>query len=119
MRGVLRRLGSIAIEGPVISWVADHRKHHAFSDRVRRPAQPARRARPRLARALRGLAHAHVGWLFVHTQRGNKRRYAPDLLSDPVVAWFDRTFIFWAIGGFPIAVRARLPDRRALVAGRA
>ncbi len=50
LRGVLAILGSAAIEGPVISWVADHRKHHAFSDAPRRPAQPARRSRLRLAR---------------------------------------------------------------------
>src|SRR4051795_3722353 len=49
--------------------------------------------------ALRGLAHAHVGWLFIPTQRGNRRRYAPDLLADPVVSFVDRTFVLWALGG--------------------
>ncbi|HST39948.1 MAG TPA: fatty acid desaturase [Conexibacter sp.] len=103
VRGVFAALGSIAIEGPVISWVADHRKHHAFSDRYGDPHSPHVEHGHGWRGALRGLAHAHVGWLFVHTQRGNKRRYAPDLMRDPVVAWVDRTFIFWAIGGFLIA----------------
>ena len=80
-----RSLGSMAIEGPIISWVADHRKHHAFSDREGDPHSPHVDHGHGLRGALRGLAHAHVGWLFIHTQRGNKERYAPDLLSDPVV----------------------------------
>lgn len=103
VRGTLAALGSIAIEGPVISWVADHRKHHAFSDKPGDPHSPHVEHGHGLLGALRGLAHAHVGWLFVHTHRGRKTRYAPDLLKDPVVAWVDRTFVWWAIGGFAIA----------------
>ena len=49
--------------------------------------------------ALKGLLHAHLGWLFIHTQRGNRRRYAPDLVKDPVVSFVDRTFLVWALGG--------------------
>jgi stearoyl-CoA desaturase (delta-9 desaturase) len=99
MRGILAACGSIAIEGPVISWVADHRKHHAFSDQPGDPHSPHVDHGVGWRGALRGLAHAHVGWLFIHTQRGNRRRYAPDLLGDPVVSWVDKTFVFWAIGG--------------------
>jgi stearoyl-CoA desaturase (delta-9 desaturase) len=95
--------GSMAIEGPIISWVADHRKHHAFSDRLGDPHSPHVEHGHGLKGALRGLAHAHVGWLFIHTHRGRKTRYAPDLMRDPVVAWVDRTFIHWAIGGFLLA----------------
>ena len=40
MRAIFGVLGSAAIEGPVISWVADHRKHHAFSDREGDPHSP-------------------------------------------------------------------------------
>jgi stearoyl-CoA desaturase (Delta-9 desaturase) len=99
LRGVFAVLGSIAIEGPVISWVADHRKHHAFSDQPGDPHSPHVDHGVGLRGALRGLAHAHVGWLFIHTQRGNRRRYAPDLLADPVVRFVDRTFVLWALGG--------------------
>ena len=53
--------------------------------------------------ALRGLGHAHVGWLFLHTQRGSRKRYAPDLLADPVVSYVDRTFLVWAVGGLGAA----------------
>ena len=99
LRGVFAALGSTAIEGPVISWVADHRKHHAFSDQPGDPHSPHVDHGVGWRGALRGLAHAHVGWLFIHTQRGNRRRYAPDLLADPVVRFVDRTFVLWAIGG--------------------
>jgi stearoyl-CoA desaturase (delta-9 desaturase) len=99
LRGLLAILGSAAIEGPVISWVADHRKHHAFSDEVGDPHSPHVDHGGGLRGALRGLYHAHMGWLFNHTQRGNKERYAPDLLNDPVVSFVDRTFLVWATAG--------------------
>jgi stearoyl-CoA desaturase (Delta-9 desaturase) len=103
VRAILAILGSAAIEGPIVSWVADHRKHHAFSDRFGDPHSPHVEHGHGLKGALRGLAHAHVGWLFIHTQRGRKERYAPDLLADPVVAWVDRTFVWWAVSGFVVA----------------
>ncbi len=99
MRGVFAVLGSAAIEGPVISWVADHRKHHAFSDQEGDPHSPHVDHGHGWSGAMQGLFHAHMGWLFIHTQRGNKERFAPDLIKDPVVSWVDGTFIFWAIGG--------------------
>ena len=100
MRGVFAALGSAAIEGPVISWVADHRKHHTFSDREGDPHSPHVDHGKGWRGALAGLLHAHVGWLFIHTQRGAKKRYAPDLVSDPVVSFVDRTFLVWATAGF-------------------
>ena len=102
-RGVLAALGSVAIEGPVISWVADHRKHHAFADVHGDPHSPHVDHGGGWSGALRGLAHAHVGWLFIHTQRGARKRYAPDLIADPVVSFVDRTFLVWAIGGLVAA----------------
>jgi len=99
LRATLAILGSAAIEGPVISWVADHRKHHAFSDEEGDPHSPHVDHGHGWSGALRGLFHAHMGWLFIHTQRGNKERFAPDLIEDPVVNWVDRTFIYWAILG--------------------
>ena len=99
VRAVLAILGSVAIEGPVISWVADHRRHHAFSDQEGDPHSPHVGYGEKRFKAIRGLLHAHVGWLFVHTDRGAKERYAPDLLKDPIVRFVDRTFLLWAIAG--------------------
>jgi stearoyl-CoA desaturase (delta-9 desaturase) len=102
LRGLLTVLGTMAIEGPVISWVADHRKHHAYSDRVGDPHSPHVDHGGGWRGALLGLAHAHVGWLFNHTQRGSRERFAPDLLDDPVVSFIDRTFIAWSLLGLAI-----------------
>jgi stearoyl-CoA desaturase (delta-9 desaturase) len=99
VRGTLAALGSAAIEGPVISWVADHRKHHAFSDREGDPHSPHVDHGTGWTGALRGLAHAHLGWLFVHNQRGSHERYARDLVEDPLIHWIDKTFVLWAAVG--------------------
>jgi stearoyl-CoA desaturase (Delta-9 desaturase) len=106
LRGLLAVLGTMAVEGPVISWVADHRKHHSYADRHGDPHSPHVDSHGEHASgwrgALRGLVHAHVGWLFDHTQRGSRERFAPDLLADPVVSFVDRTFLVWALLGMAI-----------------
>ncbi|HET9184686.1 MAG TPA: fatty acid desaturase [Solirubrobacterales bacterium] len=99
LRGLFGILGSAAIEGPVISWVADHRKHHTFSDERGDPHSPHVDHGGGWGGAMKGLFHAHMGWIFIHTQRGNKGRFAPDLIKDPVISWVDRTFILWAMLG--------------------
>jgi stearoyl-CoA desaturase (Delta-9 desaturase) len=98
-RATLAILGSAAVEGPVVAWVADHRKHHAFTDVEGDPHSPHVGHGGGLRGALRGLAHAHLGWLFMHDQRGAKARYAPDLLADPVIRWIDKRFVWWVIAG--------------------
>jgi stearoyl-CoA desaturase (delta-9 desaturase) len=100
VRALLAILGSAAIEGPVISWVADHRKHHAFSDQEGDPHSPHVGHGSGVRGVLGGLLHAHVGWLFIHTGRGKRSRYAPDLVADPVVSWVHRTFVLWVAAGF-------------------
>ena len=102
VRAALAILGSAAIEGPVISWVADHRKHHAFSDEPGDPHSPHVNHGGGLRGALRGLAHAHVGWLFDHSERGLKTRYAKDLLDDPLIRFVDRTFLVWVFAGLAV-----------------
>jgi stearoyl-CoA desaturase (delta-9 desaturase) len=103
VRATLAVLGSAAIEGPIISWVADHRKHHTFSDQEGDPHSPHVGHGGGFRGALKGLFHAHVGWLFIHTQRGARKRYARDLLEDPVVSFVDRHFLAWVIGGLVAA----------------
>ena len=95
LRATLAIMGTMAIEGPITAWVADHRKHHAFSDLEGDPHSPHVDHGRGVRGALRGLAHAHVGWLFLHTQRANKRRYAPDLLADRTISFIDRTTLWW------------------------
>jgi stearoyl-CoA desaturase (Delta-9 desaturase) len=117
VRGLFAALGSAAIEGPVISWVADHRKHHMFSDEEGDPHSPHVGHGGGWRGTLRGLFHAHLGWLFIHTERGSKRRFAPDLLKDPVVRFVDRTFILWAALGLAIPFALGYALGGTLVAG--
>jgi stearoyl-CoA desaturase (Delta-9 desaturase) len=98
-RGFIAALGSAAIEGPVISWVADHRKHHTFADEEGDPHSPHVGHGGGLKGTLRGLWHAHWGWLFVHDQRAKKERYARDLLDDPIIRFVDRYFVLWVTLG--------------------
>jgi stearoyl-CoA desaturase (Delta-9 desaturase) len=117
MRALFAILGSAAIEGPLISWVADHRKHHAFSDRPGDPHSPHVDHGVGWIGALRGLLHAHLGWIFIHTHRGLKSRYAPDLQRDRVARFVDRTFLVWALAGFGVAFGLGVAIGGTVVAG--
>jgi stearoyl-CoA desaturase (delta-9 desaturase) len=86
-------LGSMALQGPVISWVADHRRHHAFTDKEGDPHSPWLFGTTPAAVA-RGFCHAHFGWM-LRPNRTNPARFAPDLLSDPDIARINRQFPFW------------------------
>src|SRR5213083_2907684 len=75
LRGVFAALGSAAIEGPVISWVADHRKHHACSDKEGDPHSPHVGHGSGWRGAARGLFHAHVGWVLFSDVEAEEDRY--------------------------------------------
>jgi stearoyl-CoA desaturase (Delta-9 desaturase) len=99
LRALFAVLGSAAVEGPVIEWVSSHRKHHRFSDAPGDPHSPHVDHGVGLRGALRGLFHAHVGWMFRGVDRANPERYAKDLLADPVLRAVDRTFLLWVLVG--------------------
>lgn len=96
-------LGSMAAEGPVIDWVATHRKHHQYSDVEGDPHSPHNHERSGWKGELRGLAHAHVGWVFSDMDVADENRYAKDLLADPWIKFVDRTFVVWVIAGLAVA----------------
>lgn len=102
LRLTFAALGSAAAEGPVIDWVATHRKHHAFSDEEGDPHSPHVGHGSGWRGALRGLTHAHIGWVFSDMEVADEKRYAPDLLADPVVRFVDRTFVVWVLAGLAI-----------------
>jgi stearoyl-CoA desaturase (Delta-9 desaturase) len=93
LRIVLAAAGSLAIQGNVIQWVADHRRHHAFSDVEGDPHSPWRYGE-NLRGLIKGLFHAHVGWMF-HREMSNRARFAPDLLADKALVRVDRLFAVW------------------------
>jgi len=87
--------GSLAFQGSIVSWVADHRRHHAFSDKEGDPHSPWLFGTGPLAIA-RGFWHAHMGWLF-DRDKTNARRFAPDLLADRDIAAVDRQFVLLTV----------------------
>jgi stearoyl-CoA desaturase (delta-9 desaturase) len=80
LRIALAIAGTLAIEGPVIRWVADHRRHHAYSDREGDPHSPWRYG-DTIGALSKGFYHAHIGWLF-DIEQTNQHRFCPDLLKD-------------------------------------
>jgi stearoyl-CoA desaturase (Delta-9 desaturase) len=103
VRAAFAALGSAAAEGPVIDWVATHRKHHQFSDVDGDPHSPHVGHGSGWSGAFRGLVHAHIGWVFSDMEVADERRYAKDLLADPLIRFVDRTFIVWVIAGLAVA----------------
>ena len=81
---ILLVLGSMAFEGPALSWAATHIKHHAVSDREGDPHSP-----------VDGFFHAHMGWLFTK-QMEDPNVYCRHLVNDPIIAFVSRTFLLWA-----------------------
>jgi stearoyl-CoA desaturase (Delta-9 desaturase) len=103
VRAVFAILGSAAVEGPVIEWVSTHRKHHRFSDRDGDPHSPHTDHGTGLRGALRGLFHAHVGWMFRSGGRAHPEHYAKDLLADRSMRVIDRLFGLWVLAGLALA----------------
>jgi stearoyl-CoA desaturase (delta-9 desaturase) len=102
VRYALAIMGQTAVQGPVVDWVADHRKHHAFTDEEGDPHSPHLHGGG-LKGALHGLYHAHMGWLFVTQGRADRRRYARDLMDDPVMKRISKLFPLNAVGGLALA----------------
>ncbi len=96
LRIALALAGSIAVQGPVINWVADHRRHHAFSDKEGDPHSPWLFGNGPLAVA-RGFYHSHTGWLF-ERNKTNEQRFTPDLLADRDITRINNSFIALSAG---------------------
>ena len=101
LRGLLAIAGSMAVQGPVITWVADHRRHHAFADKAGDPHSPHLDEGPGVRGLLKGLWHTHMGWLFSDEQ-SSARRWAPDLLKDSMIRTIDRLFPLWMVLTFAL-----------------
>jgi stearoyl-CoA desaturase (Delta-9 desaturase) len=85
--------GSMAVQGPVISWVADHRKHHAHTDKEGDPHSPHVGHAAGVRGVAAGLWHAHSGWLLSTQGRADWKRYAPDLYEDAGMRLIGRHFV--------------------------
>jgi stearoyl-CoA desaturase (Delta-9 desaturase) len=90
LRVALAIAGSLAMQGPVITWVSDHRRHHKYSDHEGDPHSPWRYGDDTKALA-KGLAFAHLLWLF-DPNRTSQEKFAPDLLADKRIKAVDKAF---------------------------
>jgi stearoyl-CoA desaturase (delta-9 desaturase) len=93
VRYTLALLGQMGVEGDVVTWVADHRKHHQFSDREGDPHSPHAEFGDGPLEALKGLWHAHTGWLFTSVGRADRARYAKDLVQDAGLRTIAKLFL--------------------------
>jgi stearoyl-CoA desaturase (delta-9 desaturase) len=87
--------GQLALQGPVIDWAADHRRHHAFSDREGDPHSPWMFGTSAVALA-RGFWHAHMGWIF-NRDLTNQQRFTPDLLADRDIRRVNSAFVWCTV----------------------
>ncbi len=119
LRVALAVAGSMSFQGDVNGWVATHRRHHAFTDRPGDPHSPYRYGTGP-AGQLRGVLHAHAGWMFGNDPT-SPQRYAPDMLADRAMRRVSSAFpalcaaslalpfaAGWAIGGARAALLALL-----------
>ena len=116
LRVALAVAGSLAIEGPVITWVSDHRRHHKYSDKEGDPHSPWRYGDDWKALS-KGLVYAHIGWLF-DPNKTSQEKFSPDLLADRRIKTVDSWFP-GARRGHAAAPRAHRRPVGDVLAGRA
>src|SRR3954453_22902139 len=106
VKASLAILGCLTMQGPLTQWVTDHRKHHALSDQPGDPHSPHVGHGDGALGAVRGFAHAHVGWLFSNLGMEQGRAYAKDLYDDRLLRLIDRAYLLWVVLtlGLPFAL---------------
>ncbi|HVZ93360.1 MAG TPA: acyl-CoA desaturase [Phycisphaerales bacterium] len=97
IKAALGILGSVAVQGPIVTWVAAHRKHHQHSDRHDDPHSPHQHGEA-VGEFIRGFIHAHCGWL-IRLKPVDIERYAPDLVSDKLTRRISQLFPLWVLLG--------------------
>ena len=100
LRIILAILGSMAAQGPILFWVASHRRHHTYSDQPGDPHSPHLYGKG-IGNLFRGLWHAHIGWMF-SDKIANSLYYAPDLLRDPTLFRINQRYFVWVSLGLVI-----------------
>lgn len=100
-QSILAILGSMAVQGPLLRWVATHRCHHQHSDREHDPHSPHTHDCAGKFALLRGLWRAHIGWLFKPLSR-DLERYIPDLRDNKLLRTLSALFPLWVLLGLLI-----------------
>jgi stearoyl-CoA desaturase (delta-9 desaturase) len=86
-------MGSMAMQGPLINWVATHRRHHKYSDVPLDAHSPHWNGETSLS-GFRGFWYGHVGWMFAN-KITNSALFAKDLLRDPLIVKLNRGYFIW------------------------
>ena len=97
---ILIVMGSMAGRGPMLSWVAMHRRHHELSDHEGDLHSPNLHGET-FAGRLRGFLHAHMTWMIEHDYP-NVAHYVPDLLADRTLLAVNRHYYIWVLLGLLI-----------------
>ncbi|MGH3140400.1 MAG: acyl-CoA desaturase [Gaiellales bacterium] len=101
LKAALLVAGSFALQGSALDWAIDHRTHHAYSDKEGDPHSPHHGFARGPIGAIKGLLHAHMGWMFRHN-RTDQERYGKDILQDPLTMTVSRLFPLWAVLTFVV-----------------
>jgi stearoyl-CoA desaturase (delta-9 desaturase) len=113
VRYPLAILGSMAVQGRVIDWVADHRKHHAHTDEEGDPHSPHVGG----GTGMKGFVHAHVGWLLTEHGQARRAKYAPDLLEDRGMRRINRMFEWLVVATLALPFAIGLAIHGTLLGG--
>jgi stearoyl-CoA desaturase (delta-9 desaturase) len=97
MSVILLVMGSMAGRGPMLSWVAMHRRHHELSDHEGDLHSPNLHGTTLLGRS-RGWLHAHLTWMIEHDYP-NVAHYVPDLMTQPTLVAANRHYYAWVALG--------------------
>ncbi|HWB19474.1 MAG TPA: fatty acid desaturase [Phycisphaerales bacterium] len=97
---ILATLGSMSVEGPLLQWVATHRRHHQHSDDHGDPHSPHIHGET-ITGLFKGLWHSHIGWMFKNSPR-DLARYVTDLRRDVMLSAISRLFPLWVLIGLLI-----------------
>jgi stearoyl-CoA desaturase (Delta-9 desaturase) len=100
MRCILVIMGSMAGRGPMLSWVAMHRRHHELSDHDGDLHSPNLHGTTVLGR-LRGFLHAHLTWMIEHDYP-NVMHYVPDLMAERTLFKVNSYYYAWVLLGLLI-----------------
>ncbi len=97
VRFLLGVLGSMALQGPLLKWAAFHRRHHEHSDESGDPHSPHLYGGG-VPGLLRGLWHAHLGWVF-RPDPPDLDRYVKDLRRSNLLRTVSVLFPVWVALG--------------------
>jgi stearoyl-CoA desaturase (delta-9 desaturase) len=100
VRALLVIFGSMAAQGPVVYWVANHRRHHSYTDKEGDVHSPHLHGGGFWG-TLHGLWHAHTGWIF-EASMTDWARYVPDLLKDRLIFNLNRFYLWWILLGLAL-----------------